>query len=255
MEKVKFHRENGTSIITLNRPDRYNALDFETLEQLYETLIQVKVNEDPVVILTGEGKAFCSGGDIAMMTEIDESKFDRYMDMIEQITTTLYLLPKIVIVAVNGSAAGLGLSLALNSDYIVANQSAKFGMLFAGIGLFPDGGGHFFLKERIGTHRAKQFIWSMEQVKGKEAKDLGLVDIITEEDARTEAKLLAFKILQSPLKAIIQTKLVFHESQKDDLIEYLRKEKAGQMKLALTKDHFEGVRAFLEKRKPNFHGE
>lgn len=255
MGKVKFHRENGTSIITLNRPDRYNALDFDTLDQLYDTLIEVKNNEDPVVIITGEGKAFCSGGDITMMTEMDESNFDQFMNLIENITTTLYLLPKIVIVAVNGSAAGLGMSLALNSDYIVANDRAKFGMLFAGIGLFPDGGGHFFLKERIGTHRAKQFIWSMEQIEGLKAKELGIVDIVTEEDAKTEAKLLAFKILQSPLKAIIQTKLVFHESQKDDLIEYLRKEKIGQLKLAKTKDHLEGIQAFLEKRKPTFFGE
>lgn len=154
MGKVKFQSEHGISTITLNRPEHYNALDFETLEQLHETLMKVKNNDDPVVIVTGEGKSFCAGGDIAMMKEIDELKFDQFMATIEKVTTTLYLLPKIVIVAVNGSAVGLGMSLALNSDYIVAHQEAKFGMLFAGIGLFPDGGGHFFLKERIGTHRA-----------------------------------------------------------------------------------------------------
>lgn len=255
MGKVKFQSEHGISTITLNRPEHYNALDFETLEQLHETLMKVKNTDDPVVIVTGEGKSFCAGGDIAMMREIDELKFDQFMATIEKVTTTLYLLPKIVIVAVNGSAAGLGMSLALNSDYIVAHQEAKFGMLFAGIGLFPDGGGHFFLKERIGTHRAKQFIWSMNQVEGKQAKDLGLVDLLAEEDAKYEAKLLAQKVLQSPLKAIIQTKLVFHESQIDELIHYLRKEKDGQLKLTKTKDYSEGVKAFLEKRKPTFYGE
>lgn len=254
MEKVKFNSENGISTITLNRPNSFNALDSETLESFLQILNDVKENEDSVVIITGEGRAFCAGGDIQMISNITESQFDQLMDTIERITTILYVLPKIVIVAANGSTAGLGLSLALNSDYIVAHEKAKFGMLFAGIGLFPDGGGHFFLKERLGTHQAKQFIWSMKQVDGKSAKELGLVDILAEEDVVSTAIQLAQSIQQSPIKAIIQSKLILHESKLAELNHYLRQEKDGQLKLAQTKDHAEGVSAFLEKRKPRFIG-
>src|SRR5690625_3580981 len=106
-----------------------------------------------------------------MMTQMHEtSAFDELMGPVSEITTELFLMPMLVIAAINGSAAGLGLSIGLNVDYIVANNQARFGMLFAGIALIPDGGGHYFLEKRLGTHRAKQFIWSLEQVAGEQAK-------------------------------------------------------------------------------------
>ncbi|MBO1001444.1 enoyl-CoA hydratase/isomerase family protein [Pseudogracilibacillus auburnensis] len=255
VEKVKLIRENGVSTIKFNRPDSYNALDLETLEKLLGILNEIEGNNDRIVLLTGEGKAFCAGGDVSMMAVFkDMELFDRLMDTLEQITLKLYLLPKIVIAAVNGSAAGLGMSIALNSDYIVAQKDAKFGMLFAGIGLIPDGGGHFFLKERLGTHQAKQFIWSLDQVHGEEAKKMGFVDILTKGAAEEGALQLAAKLQVSPLQAIIKTKMILHHQQKEVLQYFLREEKREQIEAALTKDHREGVRAFLEKRKPYFQG-
>src|SRR5699024_10172734 len=141
MGNVKLTSMNGISTITLNRPESYNALDLDTIDALAKLLKEVEHNNDKVLIFTGEGKYFCDGGDIKMMTELDMTQFIRLLDTLTEISTTLYMMPKIVIAAVNGSAAGLGLSLALSADYIVAHEEARFGMLFAGIGLIPDGGG------------------------------------------------------------------------------------------------------------------
>lgn len=256
MEKVILTRENGVSTITLNRPESYNALDYETLTRLEEIIIEVEKNDDKVLMLTGAGKAFCAGGDINMMTEVaSEEQFADLMDTLTTIAVKLYTIPKIMITAVNGSAAGLGLSIALASDYIVANEEAKFGMLFAGIGLVPDGGGHFFLKERMGTHHAKQFIWNLEQVKAKQAQKMGLVDVVTEQKAEDAALEMVQKIQLAPFQAIIRSKMILHEANVETLKAILEKEKAGQIAMSQTKDHKEGITAFLEKRFPQFTGE
>lgn len=256
MGKVILTSENRISTIRLNRPESYNALDVETLQLFLEQLKKVEQNEDRILLLTGAGKAFSAGGDINMMTDVTKQEdFDKMMDVISEITTTLYMLPKIVITAVNGSAAGLGLSIALASDYIVANEEAEFGMLFAGIGLIPDGGGHFFLQERLGVHHAKQFIWSLEKLKAKQAKKIGLVDLVTEDKAEDAAQEVIQKVMMSPFKALIRSKLIYHEAKQADLAAYLAAEKAGQVDMVQTEDHQEGITAFLEKRFPLFKGE
>ena len=256
MEKVLLKRENGVSIISFNRPDKYNALDADSLKQLLEKLKTVKENDDKILIITGEGKAFCAGGDIEAMKEMPNlESFAEMMDVVTELTEILYLMPKIVISAVNVSAAGFGLSLALNSDYVVANEETRFGVLFAGIGLIPDGGGHFFLERRLGHHKAKQFIWSLEQVAGKEAEEYGLIDVKVEGDAFEGAKQLAAKLQKSPLLSFIETKLIYHEKNIAELRDVLKREKESQLKMRQTEDHKEGASAFLEKRKPNFKGQ
>ncbi len=254
MANILYKRENGVSYVTFNRPNNFNAVDVDTLKEMLTVIKKIEKNDDMIVVINGEGRAFSAGGDITMMGQKGQEEFyDELMDVISEITITLYSLPKIVVAAVHGSAAGLGLSFALNSDYIIAQKDARFGMLFAGIGLVPDGGGHFFLQERMGTHQAKQFIWGLKQVKGEEAVTMGLADILVD-DIKDGTAQLVEKLKVSPLKAILASKSIYHEQRKADLKDILAAEKANQLKMMHTEDHKEGITAFMEKRKAMFQG-
>ncbi|WP_121639287.1 enoyl-CoA hydratase-related protein [Virgibacillus sp. Bac330] len=252
---VIYESKEGISYVHLNRSERYNAIHLEMLDELLTTIEKVEANDDKVVILSGEGNAFCSGGDISMMNQLaDYNDFASIMDLIGEITLKLYMMPKIVISAIQGSAVGLGLSYALTADFVVAQQEAKLGMLFIGIGLAPDGGGHFLLKERIGAQQAKQFIWSLQQVDASSAKKLGLVDELAPERVMPYAIQLANKLKQTPILSMVETKMMYHSRQKETLLDFLEAEKEAQWKLRQTQDHEEGVQAFLNKRKPEFRG-
>ncbi|MEC3883756.1 enoyl-CoA hydratase [Halobacillus litoralis] len=248
--------EKGNVVhLKIARGEKYNALNAELLAEFAEAAREVRRSEAQIVLLYGDGEGFCAGGDLSMMKEVsDRDTYDEVMDNIETIVKTFYSMQKIVISALHGPVVGLGLSIALSADYVIAEPDANLSMNFIGIGLAPDGGGHFWLQERLGTHQAKHFAWEGQQMRAKEAYDHKLVDIVVNGPVQEEAARLAQEWSSRPLKSMIATKEIYHQHGMERLSHYLEKERENQWRLLQTADHSEGVEAFLNKRKPEFQG-
>ncbi|UOY92046.1 enoyl-CoA hydratase [Ectobacillus sp. JY-23] len=247
--------EGRIATVMLNRPTVLNALDEATLKELLDKLKEVAKSAVDVVVLCGNGRGFSAGGDIkSMLASTDESKFLPIMDAISELIVTLYTMPKLVISAIHGPTAGLGLSLALAADYVIADTSSVIAMNFIGIALIPDGGGHFFLQNRVGTTVAKQIIWEGKRMTADEALKAGVVDEVVAQDFPKAVREKAEAWLQKPVKAMVQTKQILCEGNKQSLLQVLELEKEGQFRMRATADHKEGIAAFLEKRIPVFQG-
>ncbi|MBY0123090.1 enoyl-CoA hydratase [Bacillus sp. S/N-304-OC-R1] len=255
-ETVNMEIEGRVATIELNRPDSLNALNIEMLNELSGVLKNISSKEEvDIVILTGKGRAFCSGGDIkTMLAAANENDFPAVMNSISAAVTELYTMPKLTISAISGAAAGLGLSLALATDYLIAEKSSKLAMNFIGIGLIPDGAGHYFIEKRLGEDRAKHLIWEGKPLTAEEAYKIGLIHEVAEGELNSALEEILIKWLNSPIKAMIETKKIYAEKNLPQLLNVLELERAGQYKMTQTKDHQEGIRAFMEKRKPVFTG-
>ncbi len=254
-QSVVLSVEGSIATLKLNRPDNMNALNVDMLNELLEKLKEVAISDASILIISGNGNAFSAGGDIkTLLQDTDEEGFDRAMNTINEVIMTLYALPKLVISAINGPAAGLGFSFALAGDYVIAAKTAKLAMNFINIGLIPDGGGHFFLKQRLGDMKALKVIWEGRVYNPYEALEMGLIDEVAEASAIEAAYAKANEWLQKPIEAMIKSKKIISDSSRHNLLEVLRMEKIGQMKMRETVDHQEGINAFLEKRTPVFTG-
>lgn len=258
-ENITVERNGRLAIVSLNRAQSMNAMDGIMMNELANCFEALQT--DPtiqVLILKGSGKVFSAGGDIKAMLGTDgEGNFeiDAIMLDISRMVKAFYSLPMITIAAVHGAAAGLGFSLALAADIIIAEEDSKLAMNFIGIGLIPDGAGHFFMKERLGVPKAKQMIWAGEVLNGHAAKKLGLVDEVVESGTAVEqAGQLAQKLLHSPLVAMIETKKILHTQKQVELNDILKMESETQTRMRKTADHLEGIKAFVEKRPANFEG-
>lgn len=254
---IKLAFEGKVAKLQLNRPEAYNALNVEMIEEIVLALKEVKDSDTDILLLSGNGKGFCAGGDIKSMLSLNgETNFQRIMDSINEMIITLYTIPKLTISVIHGPVAGLGLSMVLATDYAIASEQAVLAMNFIGIGLIPDGGGHFFLKAKVGEHQAKQIIWDGKNLGAPEAYQHGLIDevvALAELDGRVIAKIEEW--LQKPREAMLQSKEIFAKESLPNLLNVLEQEKTGQSNMRKTKDHLEGIKAFVEKRKPVFNGE
>jgi enoyl-CoA hydratase/carnithine racemase len=255
-DKVNLKVDGRVATVEMNRPEALNAMDTDVIRGLACKLKELSESDDvDIVVLTGKGRAFSAGGDIkTMLSNMNESDFFPVMDCISELIITLYSIPKLTISAISGAAAGLGFSLALATDYIIADKASKLAMNFIGIGLIPDGGAHFFLEKRLGETRAKQVIWDGKMMGAEEALKLGLIQEIASDGLQETLDARLSDWLSRPVQAMIKTKKILAEKNRPQLLKILELEKYGQQKMRETVDHHEGIQAFMEKRKPNFIG-
>ena len=255
-DKVKVRVNGRVATVEMNRPQAMNALDVDMIKGLVSKLKEIAESDDiDVIVLTGSGRAFSAGGDIkTMLSELNETDFFPVMDCISELMITLYSIPKLTIAAVNGAAAGLGFSLALATDHIIADHSSKLAMNFIGIGLIPDGGSHFFLEKRLGEIKAKQLIWEGKMMNAQEALELGLIQEVAEGNLQDTLEARITDWLSRPVQAMIKTKKILADMNRPQLLKLLELEKHGQSNMRRTFDHQEGIRAFIEKRQPRFIG-
>ncbi|MDQ0268958.1 enoyl-CoA hydratase [Cytobacillus purgationiresistens] len=256
-ETVNLTVEGRVATIEMNRPESLNSLNVDMIKGLASVMKEVSNTEEiDIVVLKGAGRAFSSGGDIkTMLLEANESDFPLVMDAINEMVVTLYSMPKLTISAVKGAAAGLGFSLALATDYVLADKQSKLAMNFIGIGLIPDGGSHFFLESKLGEDKAKQLIWEGRPMKAEEALQKGLVHEVAEGDLDEALQVKLQAWLNSPVQAMIKTKKILADKNRPLLLKVLELEKLGQAQMRRTADHKEGIDAFIQKRKPVFKGE
>ena len=257
-EYLKYECANGVATITLNRPDVYNALNNEITFELQDAFKKVKKDaEVRVVVLTGAGKAFCAGQDLkASSKDPDRSFSDSIHKRYNPIIKAIRNLPKPVICRLNGVAAGAGCSFALACDLVVGAKSAQLIEVFVNIGLVLDSGSSYFLPRLVGSAKAFELATMGTRVSAEEAEKMGLINKAVSDNELDEAvATYANYYASAPTKAIGLMKKMLNKSQQANLPEMLDYEAYCQDIAGASKDHKEGVTAFLEKRKPSFLGE
>ena len=240
--------------LMLNRPERLNAFSREMLDGMTEALVAAAV--DPairVVIIRGAGRAFSAGGDVQQMGSASGAEVAQHISILNRTVMAMVNLPKPVIAQVHGVAAGAGFNLALAADLVVASEEARFIMSFIQVGLISDGGGSYWLTRTLGPRRAKEHLFLGEPLSASHAQDLGLANrVVPLADLDSETDALAQRLVEAPASAIREMKRLVNRSAALSLGEVLEEERAAQAFLAETADHQEGIRAFLEKRRPTF---
>jgi len=259
-ETLTYAVDGAVATITLNRPDDANALDLQMSKELFD--VAVKTDEDPAiraVILTGTGKMFCAGGDVAFFsTQGDQlPSMAKHMTMyLHAAVSRLNRMNAPVICAVNGTAAGAGFSLAIMGDIVMAADSAKFTMAYTRLGVSPDGSSSYFLPRRVGTKRALDLMLTNRMLSAGEAESWGMVDYVHPADAlMDEARKMAAMFTEGPTLAYGRVKNLIHESMHETLESQMERETVGIAESMRSADGREGVDAFVNKRKAVFRGE
>lgn len=257
-ETIRFEKQGRIGHVVLNRPNSMNAMNGKMMKELADCFESLKEEQSlHVVKIYGEGRAFSAGGDIKeMMDPNNPMDIDLVMKDVSRLAKALYTLPQITIAVIHGASAGLGFSMALACDHAIAEENSKLAMNFIGIGLVPDGGGHFFMKERVGVPKAKEIIWAGQTLKAHDALAKGLIEEVTAEGRAMErAEAYANEVLASPVLARLASKNILHTLKLEELEKVLEMEASAQSAMRKSKDHLEGIQAFVEKRKPEFSGQ
>lgn len=258
IEQVK----DGVAVLTLNRPDRLNAMSRPMLDALLEAL--PRLAEDPavgVVVLTGAGRGFCAGGDVKAMAEGTElggqTLEEKAQALRSRMETSRWLheMPKPTIAMMRGPAAGAGLSLAMACDMRIASDTVKLGTAFARVGYSGDFGGSYYLTQLVGTAKARELYFTADLLDAQQALGLGLVNrVVADARLEEETMALASRLARGPRVAYRYMKRNMNAAESASLKEMLDLEAWNHTRTGMTEDHREAARAFVEKREPQFKG-
>jgi 2-(1,2-epoxy-1,2-dihydrophenyl)acetyl-CoA isomerase len=249
--------ENGVCTLILNRPEVFNSVNRSIAFKLQQALDECSFDESiRVVVLKGEGKAFCAGQDLKEALDPDGPDLKSIVaEHYNPIILKIRELEKPVIAAVNGVAAGAGANIALACDIVIAKKSASFIQAFSKIGLIPDSGGTFFLPRLIGMQKALALMMTGEKVSAEEAEKLNMIyKVVEDESFESEVQLLAQQLATMPTRALGLTKRAVNLSLFNSLEDQLEIEERLQTEAGETDDFAEGVNAFIQKRAPEFKG-
>ncbi len=260
-EDVLFALEDRVATLTLNRPDKLNALSDAMLEASLEHLRRCAADADVgAVLVTGAGRAFSAGGDVSAMGAAGAvpKTFEQHVDRQRaghELSRLLFEMPKVTIAAVNGAAVGAGLGIALSCDLVFASDRARFGTAFARVGFGGDYGTTWQLTRRVGPAKAKELFFLADILPADEALRLGLVNrVIPQERFLDEVREIARRIAHGPLVSYRYMKENVNAALGSDFRTSLDREAVTHLRCGQTADHKEGVAAFLEKREPRFQG-
>ena len=259
-EHIQVAEAEGILTITLNRPDKLNSFVGHMRRDLAEALEHAGSDRSVrVVIITGAGRAFCAGGDIAFMADLmkrrDSEEFARILGAGRRVILAIRQMTKPVIASINGPASGAGFNLALACDLRIAANNATFSQSFAKVGLHPDWGGTYFLPRLVTSNKACEMFFLGETIDAAEAGQLGIVNrVVAPEELENATLELAQRLRAAPPIALAAAKHAVYMSQAAELEEMLRYETEAQLRCFESDDGHEGVHAFIEKREPKFTG-
>ena len=260
-ETIQLEMREAVGLLTLNRPDRLNALTVQVANDFNAAVAEAIERGARVIVITGAGRAFSAGGDLRAMQEIakndgrSEAFFDEPLRILNEAIVLIRETPVPFIAAVNGVASGGGCNLALACDLVIAAESAKFNQAFIKIRLTPDCGGTFILPRLVGWKRATELLFTGDLVSAQAAAEMGMINSVTpDEELMSRALAMAEKLAHAPTAALAEIKKLMDASAVNDLRSQLDLERKTQIESGKTKDFVEGVSAFLEKRPPRFVG-
>jgi 2-(1,2-epoxy-1,2-dihydrophenyl)acetyl-CoA isomerase len=253
-------REDGVATITLNRPEKLNAFTREMIDLWVEALEDARRNDAvQVIVVTGAGRAFCTGGDVGAMnerpSEISGLDHKRWLEVVHRVPLALEALDKPVIAALNGVAVAAGLDMALMCDLRFAAAGARFSEGYVKVGLIPGDGATYFLPRLIGTARALELLWTGDFFTAEQAAEMGLVNrVVPAEQLMSQVYEFAARLASGPSVAIRTTKRAVYQGLRMDLRTHLDLLSSHMGFIRQTEDHREGARAFVDKRSPRFVG-
>ena len=252
---ILFEQENHIAKITLNIPETRNALNLDMRVELLEVFRQISDDDSvKVVVMTGAGKAFSSGGDIRTMEGLTPRATRVRLKKGQRMIKAMLELEKPIIGAINGVAAGAGVSIALACDILIASEEARFALSFVRIGATPDLGSYYFWPLRVGIARAKELMFTGDMIDAREAERIGLVNrVVPPEKLEEEVSSLATRLVNGPSQSYAMIKAALNRWPAS-LESFFEIESTMQAVAFSSEDFDEGRRAFLEKRKPVFHG-